>query len=41
VPAFLGLFLGHALVGGVLWRIIINYFIDPTISYRYYLNLGG
>ncbi len=41
VPAFLGLFLGHCLIGGVLWRIIINYFIDPTISYRYYLNLGG
>lgn len=41
VPAFLGLFLGHTLIGGVLWRIIINYFIDPVISYRYYLNLGG
>ena len=41
VPAFLGLFLGHALIGGVLWRIIINYFVDPTISCRYYLNLGG
>lgn len=41
VPAFLGLTLGHTLIGGVLWRIIINYFIDPTISIRYYLNLGG
>ncbi len=41
VPAFLGLALGHVLVGGVLWRIIINYFIDPVISVRYYLNLGG
>ena len=41
VPLFLGLTLGHSLVGGVLWRIIINYFIDPTISIRYYLNLGG
>lgn len=41
VPAFLGLTLGHVLVGGVLWRIIINYFIDPVISIRYYLNLGG
>ncbi|MGD9497169.1 MAG: DUF6785 family protein [Armatimonadota bacterium] len=41
VPAFLGLFFGHVLVGGILWRIFINYFIDPTISFRYYLNLGG
>lgn len=41
VPLFLGLTLGHTLVGGVIWRIIINYFIDPTISIRYYLNLGG
>lgn len=41
VPLFLGLTLGHTLVGGVLWRIIINYFIDPVISSRYYLNLGG
>ncbi len=41
VPAFLGLFFGHVFVGGILWRIIINYFIDPTISFRYYLNLGG
>ena len=41
VPVFLGLTLGHALVGGVLWRVIINYFIDPVISARYYLNLGG
>ena len=41
VPLFLGLTLGHVLVGGFLWRIVINYFIDPTISKRYYLNLGG
>jgi hypothetical protein len=41
VPAFLGLTLGHTIVGGIVWRIIINYFIDPVISYRYYLNLGG
>lgn len=41
VPMFLGLTLGHVLIGGVLWRIIINYFIDPVISSRYYLNLGG
>ncbi len=41
VPGFLGLFFGHVLIGGILWRIVINYFIDPTISFRYYLNLGG
>ncbi len=41
VPLFLGLTLGHVLIGGVLWRIIINYFIDPVISSRYYVNLGG
>jgi hypothetical protein len=41
VPVFLGLTLGHTIVGGIVWRIIINYFIDPVISYRYYLNLGG
>lgn len=41
VPMFLGLTLGHVLIGGVLWRIIINYFIDPVIAARYYLNLGG
>jgi hypothetical protein len=41
VPAFLGLTLGHVLIGGVLWRIIINYFIDPVISARYYINIGG
>jgi magnesium-transporting ATPase (P-type) len=41
VPLFLGLTLGHMIVGGVIWRIIINYFIDPTISVRYYVNLGG
>jgi len=29
------------LIGGFLWRIVINYFIDPSISKRYYLNLGG
>ncbi len=41
VPAFLGLFFGHVLVGGILWRIVINFFIDPLIAVRYYLNLGG
>ncbi len=41
VPLFLGLTLGHMLIGGFLWRIVINYFIDPSISKRYYLNLGG
>ncbi|MGC9317536.1 MAG: DUF6785 family protein [Armatimonadota bacterium] len=41
VPAFLGLFFGHVLIGGIVWRIFINYFIDPVISFRYYLNLGG
>lgn len=41
VPLFLGLALGHILIGGFLWRIVINYFIDPAISKRYYLNLGG
>jgi hypothetical protein len=41
VPLFLGLTLGHMIVGGVIWRIIINYFIDPSISIRYYVNLGG
>ncbi|HCA48542.1 MAG TPA: hypothetical protein DEP45_14670 [Armatimonadetes bacterium] len=41
VPAFLGLFFGHLLIGGILWRIVINYFIDPTISIQYYVNLGG
>ena len=41
VPAFLGLFFGHVLIGGILWRIVINYFIDPTIAVRYYVNLGG
>ncbi|MBD3293497.1 MAG: hypothetical protein GF393_11275, partial [Armatimonadia bacterium] len=35
VPAFLGLFFGHLLIGGILWRIVINHFIDPTISIRY------
>jgi hypothetical protein len=41
VPAFLGLAFAHIFIGGILWRIIINYFIDPTISIRYYLNIGG
>jgi hypothetical protein len=41
VPAFLGLFFGHVLIGGIIWRIFINYFIDPTISNAYYVNLGG
>lgn len=41
VPAFLGLFFGHVLIGGIIWRIFINYFIDPVISFRYYINLGG
>lgn len=41
VPLFLGLAFGHMLIGGFLWRIVINYFIDPAISKRYYLNLGG
>jgi len=41
VPAFLGLFFGHVLIGGIIWRIFINYFIDPTISSAYYVNLGG
>lgn len=41
VPAFLGLAFSHIFIGGILWRIIINYFIDPTISIRYYLNIGG
>lgn len=41
VPGFLGLAFGHIFVGGILWRIIINYFIDPVVSGRYYLNLGG
>ena len=41
VPLFLGLAFGHMLIGGFLWRIVINYFIDPSISKRYYLNLGG
>ncbi|MFQ5810806.1 MAG: DUF6785 family protein, partial [Armatimonadota bacterium] len=40
VPLFLGLAFGHIFVGGILWRIVINYFIDPVISGRYYLNLG-
>jgi hypothetical protein len=41
VPAFLGLAFAHIFIGGILWRIIINYFIDPTVSIRYYLNIGG
>lgn len=41
VPLFLGLAFGHILIGGFMWRIVINYFIDPVISKRYYLNLGG
>jgi len=41
VPAFLGLAFAHIFIGGILWRIFINYFIDPTISIRYYLNIGG
>lgn len=41
VPAFLGLVFAHIFIGGILWRIVINYFIDPTISVRYYLNIGG
>ncbi len=41
VPLFLGLAFGHMLIGGFLWRIVINYFIDPSISRGYYLNLGG
>jgi hypothetical protein len=41
VPAFLGLFFGHVLIGGILWRVVINAFIDPLIAIRYYLNLGG
>ncbi len=41
VPLFLGLALGHILIGGFVWRIVMNYFIDPSISMRYVLNLGG
>lgn len=41
VPAFLGLAFGHIMIAGILWRIIINYFIDPVIAVRYYINLGG
>jgi len=41
VPLFLGIAMGHVVLGGFLWRIVINYFIDPAISKRYYLNLGG
>ncbi len=41
VPAFIGMAFAHIFIGGILWRIIINYFIDPTISIRYYLNIGG
>jgi len=41
VPGFIGLAFGHIVIGGILWRIVINYLIDPTISARYYLNLGG
>ncbi len=41
VPLFLGIAMGHVVLGGFLWRIVINYFIDPSISKRYYLNLGG
>jgi len=40
VPAFIGLFFGHVIVGGIIWRLIINAFIDPTISVRYYVSLG-
>ena len=40
VPAFIGLFFGHVLIGGIIWRIIINYFLDPTICVRYYVSLG-
>jgi hypothetical protein len=41
VPAFLGLAFGHIFIAGILWRIFINYFIDPVIAVRYYINLGG
>ncbi|HJN14972.1 MAG TPA: DUF6785 family protein, partial [Armatimonadota bacterium] len=41
VPLFLGLALGHVLLGGFLWRIVMGYFIDPTIQKRYLMNLGG
>ncbi len=40
VPAFIGLFFGHVIIGGIIWRIIINYFLDPTICVRYYVSLG-
>jgi len=41
VPAFLGLAFGHIMIAGILWRIVINYFIDPIVAVRYYINLGG
>ncbi|MCD6359264.1 MAG: hypothetical protein J7M38_00275 [Armatimonadetes bacterium] len=40
VPAFIGLFFGHVLIGGIIWRLIINYFLDPTVCVRYYVSLG-
>ncbi len=41
IPGYLGLAFGHIVIAGILWRIIINYFIDPVIAVRYYINLGG
>lgn len=41
VPAFLGIAFGHIMIAGILWRIFINYFIDPVVAVRYYINLGG
>ncbi|MBC7287628.1 MAG: hypothetical protein H5T86_06195 [Armatimonadetes bacterium] len=41
IPGFLGLAFGHMVVAGILWRIFINYFIDPVVAVRYYINLGG
>ncbi len=41
VPGFLGIAFGHIMIAGILWRIFINYFIDPVIAVRYYINLGG
>ena len=29
------------MIAGILWRIFINYFIDPVVAVRYYINLGG
>ncbi len=41
VPTFLGIAFGHIFIAGIVWRIFVNYFIDPVISARYYINLGG